>query len=260
MKDTLRTKGFEMDWFSFGEGEPVLVILPGMSLHSVMESEASVRHAYAALAKEYTIYLLERRNNMPDGFSVLDMAEDAAAAIEALGIGGCSVFGTSQGGMIALALAARHPSLVSKLVVCSTDSRPNDTIRSVIGNWAVLARSGDRIALNRDVFAHVYSPAFQERYEKALACLEDSGTPEELERFAILSDASVSFSIHDELGNIQCPVHVIGVRNDTVLSGEASTEIAATLGCDLKMYESTGHAIYDEDPGFISLLRTLLQG
>ncbi len=47
-------------------------------------------------------------------------AEDAAAALSGLGVTRASVYGTSMGGRVAQVLAARHPSLVDRLVLACT--------------------------------------------------------------------------------------------------------------------------------------------
>lgn len=43
---------------------------------------------------------------------------------------------------------------------------------------------------------------------------------------------------------------VIGGRQDRIVTGEASEEIAGRLGCALYMYEALGHAAYEEAADF----------
>ena len=47
------------------------------------------------------------------------MADDTAALLEQLHVRDADVLGFSNGGMTALELAVRHPSLVHRLVICS---------------------------------------------------------------------------------------------------------------------------------------------
>ena len=49
---------------------------------------------------------------------------------------------------------------------------------------------------------------------------------------------------------IKCPVFVIGGRQDKVVGGAASEEIADKLGCPIYMYEELGHAAYEEAKDF----------
>ena len=56
----------------------------------------------------------------PDTLTISTMADQTAALIEALGLGQPAVLGWSMGGMIAQALANRHPGDLSRLVLCAT--------------------------------------------------------------------------------------------------------------------------------------------
>jgi 3-oxoadipate enol-lactonase len=61
------------------------------------------------------------QTSKPDGSCTMaDYADDAAALIEAQGWSRCHVMGTSFGGMVALNLAVRHPTLIDRLVLCCT--------------------------------------------------------------------------------------------------------------------------------------------
>ena len=141
--DTVESGGVRTDFAVFGHGTAHLVIIPGMSLHSVIDSAGSVASAFSCLADDYTVWLLERRRDVPDGLSVAEMASDAAAAMESLGIGRADIYGASQGGMIALELALRHPGLVRRLVLASTITRQCARSIEVMGRWEALSLAGD---------------------------------------------------------------------------------------------------------------------
>ena len=120
--------GIEMDYCVFGKGRRNFVILPGLSVKSVMLSAQAVEDAYKVFADEYRVWLFDRRRNMPETYSISEMAEDTAVVMEYLGLEGAYVFGASQGGMIAQVLAMEHPELVRKLVIGSSAAR-------VESNW-----------------------------------------------------------------------------------------------------------------------------
>ena len=65
IRDRVETGGFAMEYFRFGEGERKLVILPGLSVQSVMHAAEAVAAAYAGLAEEFTIYVFDRRAQLP---------------------------------------------------------------------------------------------------------------------------------------------------------------------------------------------------
>ena len=53
-------------------------------------------------------------------FSFEQMADDTAALLAKLGVRQADVMGFSNGGMVALQLAQRHPALVRRLIICSS--------------------------------------------------------------------------------------------------------------------------------------------
>jgi pimeloyl-ACP methyl ester carboxylesterase len=119
---TVKTETFSMEWFSFGRGEKTMVILPGLSVQSVMGLASFVAEAYRMFADDHTVYMFDRRKELPASYSIKEMAADTAEAMRELGLSGVDLFGASQGGMIAMQIAIDHPELVHKLVLCSTSS------------------------------------------------------------------------------------------------------------------------------------------
>ena len=101
----------EMYYVSFGHGEKSFVILPGLSDGlATVKDKALLRAApYRHYMEKYTVYLFSRKNDMPEGYSIRDMASDQARAMQTLGIERAAVMGVSQGGMIAQYLAIDIP-------------------------------------------------------------------------------------------------------------------------------------------------------
>ena len=75
-----------LHFFRFGRGEKTLVILPGLSVQSVMGAAEAIAAAYRSLADSFTIIVFDRRSDLPPVYSVRDMARDTAAAFRALGL------------------------------------------------------------------------------------------------------------------------------------------------------------------------------
>lgn len=247
---TVKTDGFEMDYFCFGNGSKVFMIIPGLSLRSVMLSAQVIAGAYKDFKKDYTVYVFDRRKNAPAGYSVRDMARDTAAVMKKIGISQADIFGASQGGMIAQYLAIDYPELVHSIVIGSSYSRGNDITKKVFDRWIALAEKKDVPSLNHDFFINIYSDEFLEANVDALPLVEKLGTAQECEQFIIFARACVDFDSYDELEKIKCPVLVIGAGQDKVLTGESSVEMAEKLGCELYIYESAAHAVYDEAPDY----------
>lgn len=245
---------FDMRFFRFGRGEKPLVMLPGLSVQSVMGAAEAIRNAYRSLAEDYTIFVFDRRSDLPPSYSVRDMAADTAEAFRLLGLERVCLFGASQGGMMAILIAAEHPELVGRMVLGSASARVTDEQFAVIGEWIRLAKAGDREGLYLAFAREIYPPAFFEGYRDALVAAAHTVTDEELERFVILAEGARGFDAVDELSRIVCPVLAIGVYEDAVLDSDATMEIAVRLEQNpdfrLYMYAGYGHAAFDTAPDY----------
>ena len=261
---TVRTDAFSMDYLRFGHGEKTFVILPGISIGSIMQYADAVTGAYSLLADDYTIYLFDRRNELPEHYSVYDMALDTAAAIRALGLEQIDLFGASMGGMTAMTLAINEPELVSKLVIGSSAASMGDERYQAIEKWIELAKAGDAEALYLAFGEAIYP---QKVFEPARDLLIQSAkgvTEEDLAKFIILAEGIRGFDVTDRLKEIACPTLVIGSEDDQVLGAEASEQIREQLkdrpDCELYMYDGYGHAAYDLAPDYKERIFRFLTG
>lgn len=247
---TLETDCASIRYFKAGKGKRALVLIPGMGLHSAVPMAASVAAAYSMYLEEYTLWLFDRREDLPAGFTIREMAEDEAMALEAAGIREADVLGCSMGGMIGIVLAAEHPELVRQMTLASTLCCQNRLSRATFDRWIRLGEEGDAVAVNRDFAKRVYSPSYYEKYKPAFLQQESLGTPEEMRHFVAEAAACRGFDGRAELEKIRARVMVTGAWNDRVLSGKASVQIASRLRCALTMDAENGHAAFDEAPDF----------
>lgn len=252
--ETVKTDRFSMDFFRFGNGDKTLVILPGLSVQSVMGAANAIADAYRTLADCYTIYVFDRRTDLPEAYSVRDMARDTAEAFQALGLKQVYLFGASQGGMIALVLAIEHPELVGKMVLGSSSAHVKEDQYRVIEGWISLAKAGDREGLYLAFGAEIYPPSVFEQYRNTLIAAAKTVTDSDLKRFIILTEGTKGFDVVSELDKIQCSVLALGVFEDSVLDSDATMEIAEKLDehpdFRLYMYTGYGHAAFDTAPDY----------
>lgn len=240
----------QMDYIAFGRGERPLILIQGLGTRGIRGAGTSVAWMYRCFARDYRVYLFDRRLGELEGVTVRALAADIAAAMDALGLAHAHVLGVSQGGMIAQYLAIDRPDLVDKLVLAVTLSRNNPTVEAVIRRWIALTEQGNMRALIADMADSMYSDAYRRRYQPFLPLLTLLQTPKEPQRFVALARACLTCDAYAELDRITCPVLVIGGRRDRIVTGEASEEIAERLGCALHMYETLGHAAYEEAGDF----------
>lgn len=249
-EDTLKIQNIEMDYLTFGNGTKPLIMIQGLNTRSIKGAAISLAYMYRIFAKEYKVYLFDRRKNLPDDVTVKDFALDIAMAMDILKIKNADVFGVSQGGMIAQYLAIERPDLVRKMVLAVTLSRNNDTVNAVLHNWIKMTETGNFKHLVNDMAVKMYSDAYIRKYKAFMPLLTIMQTPKDVDRFITLTKSCLTCDIYDLLDKIQCPVFVIGGKQDKIVTGEASEELADRLGCELYMYEELGHAAYEEAKDF----------
>ena len=213
--ETYVSEHFTMDYFKFGHGRKTMVILPGLSVQSVMGLADVVAEAYKCMADDFTVYLFDRRKDLPSDYSQYDMARDTAEAIMGIGLKDIYLFGSSQGGMISLVIAAKYPDLVKKMVVGSSTYKIDDSKRAVFENWINLAREGNSEGLFLSFCELLYPKAMFEQSRDLFIELSKTVTKEELDRFIILAGAARYFDITDELSKITCPVLILGNKRQS---------------------------------------------
>ena len=254
----LTANGMQFDYIRFGSGKKPLIMIQGLNTRGIKGAALSLAYMYRIFAKEYTVYLFDRRPVVYDGITVRDMAADIASAMDALGLRNADVFGTSQGGMIAQYLAIDRPDLVRKLVLAVTLSRNNDTVKQVVSDWIEMAERGDMKRFVLDMAEKMYSETYVKKYRLLMPLLTILQKPKDVKRFVILAKSCLTCDTYDILDKIKCPTLVIGGKQDKVVSGVASEEIAEKLGCALHMYENLGHASYEEAQDFNQMVYDFL--
>lgn len=131
----LEIQGVQMNYITFGKGTKPLILIQGLSTRSIKGAAFSLAYMYRIFAKDYKIYMFDRREDISDNITVRDLAADIAMAIDTLMITNADVFGVSQGGMIAQYLAIDRPDLVNQLVLAVTLSKNNETVERTVNDW-----------------------------------------------------------------------------------------------------------------------------
>ena len=246
----LNIQNMQFDYITFGRGRKPLVMIQGLNTRGIKGSALSLAYMYRIFAKDYKVYLFDRRPTVYDGITVRDMAADIAMAMDTLYIKNADVFGVSQGGMIAQYLAIDRPDLVNKLVLAVTLSQNNATVKQVLNHWIEMSERGAMKGLVADMAEKMYSDAYVKRYRPFMPLLTILQKPKDVRRFVILAKSCLTCDTYEYLDKINSPVLVIGGKQDKVVTGAASEEIAKKLGCKLHMYDSLGHAAYEEAKDF----------
>jgi len=234
----------------FGSGDRPFVIIPGLSLRDVKGAGVGLAWMYRQFAKEYRVYVLDKKSDIAQGCTVADLAEDTAEAMQMLGITDACVMGISLGGMIAQEIAIRYPELVKKLVLGVTAARGNETMTAAVTKWIRLAEQENFGGIAADMLEVLYSAAYGKKYGWMFPLLAKAAKPKDTVRFIRLAKACLTCDAYDRLGEITCPTLVLGGTEDRIVTGEASLEIAGKIGCPVYMYAGLGHSAYEEAADF----------
>ena len=243
----------KMSYAAFGHGKRVLVILPGLSdgLATVRGKALLLAKPYASFFDRFTVYMFSRKDDMPDGYTIRDMAADQAEALKQLGIEGACVLGVSQGGMIAQYLAIDHPELVERLVLAVTAPCVNAMIARCVNQWIGFAQQGNHKALMIDTAEKGYSEVYLKKYRRLYPMIGAIGKPKDYHRFLVNARAILGFDASGELDRIACPALIIGGEEDRTVGIRASYALKEGIaGSKLHVYPDLGHAAYEEAKDF----------
>jgi pimeloyl-ACP methyl ester carboxylesterase len=161
---TVQANGIALYHEVHGDGPPLVLILGLGADVSVYQS------VIQDLAAHHTVLAFDNRgagrSDKPhEPYTVETMADDTAGLIRAVGMAGADVVGFSLGGRVAMALAARYPELVGRLVLVSTAARVIPTVRRflVMHVWTRVRRAGGAYPQPR--FAFVRQRQAAESYD-----------------------------------------------------------------------------------------------
>lgn len=258
VKEILKADGITVPYACAGAeaAAKTLVILPGLSVRPVSPlMEATIVLYRPFLENGYRLVLIDRRQNMPEDYSVEEMAEDAAKVMACLGIARADVFGASQGGMIAAALAIAHPALVDHLMLGSTSLRHGPYSDAQFRRWIGLAESRDSRGLLTECGRAMYSAATWAANGEGFVNVYADMTDAEYTLFIRTAATLLKVDLLDKVPAIRAGTLVIGCRGDKVFTAAPSEAIVRALGCGSYFYgEEYGHAVYDEAPDYVQRL------
>jgi pimeloyl-ACP methyl ester carboxylesterase len=184
----------------------------------------------------------------PAPYSVVDMANDAFAVLDAEGVDSAHVMGASMGGMIAQVMAIEHPERIRSLIsVMSSTGEPEygqgtpSTLAALLGppptDRAQYVEHLLRIARAAGTKTHADDARTRAR---ASAAFDRAFSPAGSSRqFAALSSASARA---DDLRSLRVPTLVVHGAQDTLVGPSGGERTAALVpGARLLVLDEAGH-------------------
>jgi len=194
----------------------------------------------------------------PEGFTVSDMADDAAALLEALGVANAHIAGFSGGSAIAQELALRHRDLVRSLILVSTWARPDAYFRAITDmlKWLPEVAPSERAMLEA-FFLWIYTPRAHEEgmvgqiIEDALAFPH----PQSPEAFRRQLEAWSAHDTFGRLGEISVPTLVVAGELDICTPPRFGRVVAERiLGAEFVVLPGEAHQPFQESPDAFNAL------
>lgn len=247
----LATPGAAIHYIRSGSGPPVLLIQGVGAIGNTWKPQIE------GLAARYTVVAFDNRgigrSRILDGrLTIEDMAADALALLDALGLERVHVAGHSMGGVIAQALALSAPARVRSLAFLCTFARGQDGAKMTLPMLvtAMRLRIGTR-AMRRNAFLGLIMP---ERYLRQVDRAELAGVLHPLfghdlaEQPAIAMKqlrAMAKYDASSRLGSLaHIPTLVVSAAEDRIAPPANGRAIAAAIpGARYVALSDSGHGV-----------------
>ena len=239
-----------MEYIKFWTWKKVFVVIPWLSLKSVLLNPDFVTSAFSKYIDDFTVYLFDRLKVVPEGYSIYDMADDTYNAMSKVWISSCNIFWASQWWMIAQCITVNHPDFVEKLVLWSTASKVESSAVKIFSERIELAKQNRILELIKSFVNIVYCDETIKQFWEMIINSNVDASAEEVRKFIILTNSLLNFDIDDKLWNITTRSYVLWSKNDKIFREEQFINLSEKLHSDLYLYDDFWHWVYDEAPNF----------
>jgi proline iminopeptidase len=234
--------------------------------------------AFSPLAERMQLVYFDHRGQGrsatgdPSRYTLDENVEDMEALRQHLGLGPIVSIGTSYGGMVAMAHAARYPDAVSHLVLIVTAAHGGFIPRAqqIVSQRGtpeqqsvcdILWAGGFRSVEQLRHYYEVMGPLYSRRYDPVAAAAgraRGTNSPEPLNRAFGPDGFLRRFDLRPELSRITAPTLILAGRHDWICPVEFSEEIHRLIpGSDLRVFEQSSHSIRADEP---RLMRDAIAG
>jgi pimeloyl-ACP methyl ester carboxylesterase len=246
MSPEMSANGQTLYYEEHGDGDPLLCVM-GLATDTL----AWLPQLQAFSERHRTVIFDNRdvgRSSMADGsYEIADMAKDALALADGLGLDSFHLLGVSMGGAIAQELALAVPERVTTLTLAVTWPRSGAYARKLGEVWGGRAAGMTREQRVDELMLLTMSEGFFEN-EEAVSWLRSTilqnPNPQPVEAFARQLEASGRHDTADRLGSLSMPVHVIGAEHDILVPCWKSRELAELIpDAKLTVVASAPHGV-----------------
>jgi pimeloyl-ACP methyl ester carboxylesterase len=245
--------GPSLNYIRRGSGEPLLLI-QGMSGSHLSWGEPFLTD----LERDFDLVAYDHRgvgrsSAVTDPFTIVDLADDAASLMDALGWESAHVVGISMGGMVAQELALRHLERIRTLTLgCTYCGGEGSALASseVSTKLAEAMMSGDRERAIAAAYEVNVSPGYGAD-QSAYATFYEMATalPTPVPVIMLQMQAIAAHDTLDRLSEISAPTLVIHGTQDEMLPHSNAVLIASRIpNARLETLDDVGHMFWWEQP------------
>ncbi|MCW4015943.1 MAG: alpha/beta hydrolase [Candidatus Bathyarchaeota archaeon] len=233
-----------LPYFRLGNKSRILVVFDGLNFENKPPSGLQLRWVagdYKQIAKDYTVYSVGRKPDLPSGYSTRDMANDYADMVRNELKWPVDVLGLSTGGTIAQYFALDHPDLVRRLVLGSTGyalSENGKKLQLYVGDMAKQRKWRKAYTAMMD---GVYPEGGLKRlfFKLVMSIMTAFSKPSDPSDVIVTIEAEDQHNFKDLLGEIKVPTLVIGGEDDFFYPIRETAE--GILAAKVILYEGFGH-------------------
>lgn len=230
---------------TWGRGEPLLLI-PGLGAD--LRIWACQRLVFG---RRYRCIALDNRgagrSGKPAGpYSLEQMAADAAAVLDAEGVGDAHVLGYSMGSYAAQMLAVERPERVRSLVLAASAGRHHAWRRELLEGWAEIAATDGVHVMARRAFPWLLGPRTARRFGLWINLLWPVILQQPAHAFVAQVEALLGASWDDvsDGGAIGAPTLVVAGGEDRLTPPEDGRQLAAFIpGARFRSVPGAGHGL-----------------
>lgn len=241
----------------WGSGEPVVW------LQGTGESRQGWAGQIGELAEQFRCIATDHRDvgessYVDEPYTPADMAADAAAVIDSLGIDALHVVGYSLGGATAQELALARPDLVRSLVLLSTWAASDGWFVAQMRGWQTLRRAHweDERAFLDALGPWLWSPATYAvpgLVDGLHTLLQAVDPPQRPDGWIRQCDADIAHAAGRRLGSVTVPALVIVGDDDICTPPRYARELCALLpAAELVTIPDAGHGALGEKPAEVN--------
>lgn len=252
----LKVNNKEYRYLKAGNGPRNFILIPGVSITSVLASASLIEKRFGSYSDDFTVYLFERITKVADIEDAYSMAEDYIDIFDALKLDKVYLYGVSYGGILSQIMGIKHPDRIEKCALISTTSRINDYSVAVGDRWTSIAKSKDFELLNKTFVVDLFSKMTIDKFGDNLNLIGnniDEIDDDRVDNF--VKYVKMCFHTNTDLTKFKAKVKVFCSYNDKVYPYIEGKYIADTINCPIKIYEDYGHAVYDETDDVLNEVR-----